>query len=51
MYVLRKMAAPGGESFRVLEYHMSKSVVTVKRAFRAKYAKEPAYRQDHSCVV
>jgi len=25
----------------VLEYHMSKSVVTVQRAFRAKYAKDP----------
>jgi len=25
----------------VLEYHTSKSVVTVQRAFRAKYAKDP----------
>ena len=36
-----KMAAPGEKSFRVLEYHTSKSVVTVKRAFRAKYTKDP----------
>ena len=35
------MAAPGKKSFCVLEYHMSKSVVTVQRAFRAKCAKEP----------
>ena len=34
-----KMAAPGEKLFCVLEYHMSKSVVTVQRAFRAKYAK------------
>jgi len=34
-----KMAAPGVKSFCVLEYHTSKSVVTVQRAFRAKYAK------------
>jgi hypothetical protein len=33
------MAAPGEKSFSVLEYHTSKSVVTVQRAFRAKYAK------------
>jgi len=32
-----KMAAPGEKSFCVLEYHMSKSVVTVQCAFRAKY--------------
>ena len=31
------MAAPGEKSFCVLEYHTSKSVVTVQRAFRAKY--------------
>jgi hypothetical protein len=30
------MAAPGEKSFYVLEYHMSKSVVTVQSAFRAK---------------
>jgi hypothetical protein len=30
------MSAPGEKSFRVLEYHKSKSVVTVQRAFRAK---------------
>ena len=35
------MVAPGEKSFCVLEYHTSKSVVTVQRAFRAKYAKEP----------
>ena len=36
-----KMAAPGEKSFCVLEYHTSKSVVTVQRAFSAKYAKDP----------
>jgi len=36
-----KMAAPGEKSFCVLQYHASKSVVTVQRAFRAKYAKDP----------
>jgi len=36
-----KMAAPGEKSFCVLEYHTSKSVVTVQRAFRAKYTKDP----------
>ena len=35
-----KMAAPGEKSFCVLEYPTSKSVVTVQRAFRAKYAKD-----------
>jgi len=35
------MATPGEKSFCVLEYHMSKSVVTVQHAFRAKYAKDP----------
>jgi len=35
------MASTGEKSFCVLEYHTSKSVVTVQRAFRAKYAKEP----------
>jgi hypothetical protein len=34
-----KMAAPVEKSFCVLEYHTSKSVITVQRAFRAKYAK------------
>ena len=34
-----KMAATGEKSFCVLEYHTSKSVVTVQRAFRAKHAK------------
>jgi len=36
-----KMAALGEKSFCVLEYHTSKSVVTVQRAFRAKYTKDP----------
>ena len=36
-----KMAAQGEKSFCVFEYHTSKSVVTVQRAFRAKYGKEP----------
>jgi hypothetical protein len=31
------MASPGEKSFCVLEYHTSKSVVTVQRAFCAKY--------------
>ena len=36
-----KIAAPGKKSFCVLEHHTGKSVVTVQRAFRAKYAKDP----------
>jgi hypothetical protein len=35
------MAAPEEKSFCVLEYHTSKSVVTVQRACRAKHAKDP----------
>jgi hypothetical protein len=35
------MAAPGEKLFCVLEYHMSKSVVTVQCAFHAKYTKDP----------
>jgi len=35
-----KMAAPGEKSLCVLEYHTSKSVVTVQRAFRAQYAQD-----------
>ena len=35
------MAAPGEKSFCVLEYHTSKSVVTMQRAFRAKYFVPP----------
>jgi hypothetical protein len=35
------MAAPGEKSFCMLEYHKSKSVVTMQRAFRAKYARDP----------
>ena len=40
MYVVRKWPLPR-EKCCVLEYHTSKSVVTVQRAFRAKYAKDP----------
>jgi hypothetical protein len=36
-----KMAALGEKLFCVLEYHTSKSAVTVQRAFCAKYAKDP----------
>jgi len=32
-----EMAVPGEKSFCVLEYHTSKSVVTMQLAFRAKY--------------
>ena len=35
------MVAAGEQSFCVLEYHTSNSVVTVQRAFRAKYAQDP----------
>jgi len=35
------MAAPEKRFYCVLEYHTSKSVVTVQRGFRAKYAKDP----------
>jgi hypothetical protein len=35
----------------MLEYHTSKFVVTVQRAFRCKVRKGPAYRQDHSCTA
>jgi len=35
------MPAPGEKSFCVLEYHTTKSVATVERAFSAKYAKDP----------
>jgi len=35
-----KMATPWEKSFCVLEYHTSKSVVTVQRAFRAKYSSQ-----------
>jgi hypothetical protein len=35
------MAAPGEKLFCVLEYHTSKSVVTVHCAFCAKYTKDP----------
>jgi hypothetical protein len=34
------MAAPGEKSFRVLEYHMCKSVVNVQREFCTNYAKD-----------
>jgi hypothetical protein len=51
-----KMAAPEEKSFCVLEYHTSKSVVTVKRAFRAKCAKDPptdktGYSSHHCHVI
>jgi hypothetical protein len=36
-----KMATLGEKSFCVLQYHTSKSVVTVQRAFGAKHAKDP----------
>jgi hypothetical protein len=43
------MATPGEKSFCVLEYHTSKSVVTVQRAFLAKYAKDPpTYKTIHA---
>jgi len=35
------MAVLEEKSFCVLEHHTGKSVVTVQRAFRAKYAKDP----------
>src|SRR5215475_5238277 len=35
------MAAPGQKSFYVLEFHTSKSVITVQRALLAKYTKDP----------
>jgi hypothetical protein len=41
VYVVRKWPLRGKKSFCVLEYHTSKSVVTVQRTFRAKYAKDP----------
>ena len=41
---IEKMAAPGEKSFCMLEYHTSKSVVTVQSAFRAKYS-------SHHCHV
>ena len=40
VYVVRKRPL-GEKSFCVLEHNTSKSVGTVQRAFRAKYAKEP----------
>ena len=39
-YVVRKWPLRGRSRF-VLEYHTSKSVVTVQRALCAKYAKDP----------
>jgi hypothetical protein len=35
------MAVPVEKSFCVSEYHTSKSVVTVQRAFHTNYAKDP----------
>ena len=40
MYVVRKRPLSREKSFCVLEYHTSKSVVTVQSAFRAEYAKD-----------
>ena len=41
--MLRENGGSGGEVVLcvVLEYHTNKSVVTVQRAFRSKYAKDP----------
>jgi len=39
--VVRKWPLSREKSFCVLEYHMSKSVVTVQCAFHAKYTKDP----------
>jgi len=39
-----KMATPGVKSFCVYEYHTSKSVVILQRAFHAKYS-------SHHCHV
>jgi hypothetical protein len=41
LYVVRKWPLRGEESFGVCEYHTSKSVVTVQRAFHAENAKDP----------
>jgi hypothetical protein len=41
VYVVRKWPLRGQKSFCVLEYHTSKSVVTVQHAFRVKYTKDP----------
>jgi hypothetical protein len=41
VYVVRKWPLLGEKSFCVFEYHKSKYVVTVQRAFRAKYAEDP----------
>jgi hypothetical protein len=40
VYVVRKWPLQVEKSFCVLEYRTSRSVVTVQRAFRAKYAKD-----------
>jgi hypothetical protein len=43
------MAALGEKLFCVLEYHMTKSVVTVRRAFRVNYAKDrPTHKIVHA---
>jgi hypothetical protein len=44
-----KIVAPGDKSFCVVEYHTSKSVVTVQRAFRAKL--KSLYSYHHSYVT
>jgi hypothetical protein len=51
-----KMAALGEKPYCVLEYRMNKSVVSVQRAFRAKYAKDPptdktGYSSYHCHVI
>jgi hypothetical protein len=38
VYIVRKWPLRGEKSFCVLKYHTNKSVVTVQRAFRAKYS-------------
>jgi len=44
VYVVIKWALRVRSRFCVLEYHTSKSVVTVQRAFRAKYSSPPLPR-------
>jgi hypothetical protein len=45
------MVAPEEKSFCELEYHTSKSVVTVQRAFRAKYAVNFPVAMNNSIIV
>jgi hypothetical protein len=46
-----KIATPGEKSFCVLEYHTSKSVVTVQCAFHAKYTKDPLQTRPFVCGI